>query len=178
MSAMLSDPDLRSMLRGVRGLHRLALEGKDDDCPEAEAIRDATDAPWQALSEADRQLVRELSEDLYSLTDPAPGPRPTTPEVVATLDAIAEARKRGDWQQALILLRRGAEYLAPEQLSYLRGVVWQDAGDPETAAIFLEHAARLAPDSGALKLTNVRIAEIMDEEDVAQYRDYFGRSAP
>ena len=147
MPAMLSDANLLSMLQGVRGLHRLTLQGKDDDCPEAEAIRDATDAPWQALSEADRQLVRELSEDLYSLTDPAPEPRPTTPEVVATLDDVAEARKRGDWRQALILLRRCAEHLAPEKLSYLRGVIWREAGDPETAAIFLEHAARLAPEN-------------------------------
>ncbi|MGH7135212.1 MAG: hypothetical protein ACREHD_05690 [Pirellulales bacterium] len=149
MRATLSDANLIAMVRGVRELHRLALDGKDDDSPEAEAIRDATDAPWESLSEAERQLVRELWEDLFSLSESAREPRPMTADVTVALDAAAEARKRGDWYQALMLLRRCAGHLAPAQLSYLRGLIWRGSGDAETAAIFFEHAAKLEPDNDA-----------------------------
>ena len=39
------NPNYLAMVRGVRELHLLMAEGKDDS-PEADAIRDATDAPW------------------------------------------------------------------------------------------------------------------------------------
>jgi hypothetical protein len=31
----------------------------------------------------------------------------------------------------------------PAHLSYLRGLIWQDAGDAETASLFFQHAAEL-----------------------------------
>jgi hypothetical protein len=161
-----SDPNFAAMVRGVRELHRLVLEGQADDSPEADAIRDATDEPWQALSEADRQRVRELSEDLCSLSEPAAGPRPMSAEVRSTLNAASEARSRGDWDTALTLLRLCTDSIAPAPLSYLRGVIWQEAGDPETAALFLQHATRLAPENkdylltlGSLNLTAQTTAE-------------------
>ena len=56
--------------------------------------------------------------------------------------------------------------LAPAQVSYLRGLIWQEAGDPQTAALFLQHAARLAPENkdylltlGSLNLTAQTTAE-------------------
>lgn len=142
-----TDPNFVAMVRGVRGLHRLVLEGSADDSPEAEAIRNATDGPWRALSEADRRRVRELSEDLFSLGELAAMPRPMTAEVNSMLTEVDEARHRSDWDTALALLRRCAGHLSPARLSYLRGVIWQEAGDPETASLFLEHAARLAPEN-------------------------------
>lgn len=141
----MTTPDYIAMVRGVRELHRLAMLGKADDSPEAEAIRDATDGPWQALSEIERQRVRNLSEDLFSLSEPAGEVVPMTAEAHAKMTEVAEAQKRGDWDTALDLLRRCAARMAPAQLSYLRGSIWLDAGDPETAALFLEHAARLEP---------------------------------
>jgi hypothetical protein len=51
------NPNYVAMLRGTRELHRLLAAGKDDS-PEADAIRDATDGPWEALSEAERKRVR------------------------------------------------------------------------------------------------------------------------
>ena len=55
--------------RGLVELHRLGKEGKDDS-PEAELVRDAMDAPWNALSRTEVERAQWLSEDLYSVSEP------------------------------------------------------------------------------------------------------------
>jgi tetratricopeptide (TPR) repeat protein len=60
------------------------------------------------------------------------------------LEAI-EARQSGNWDKALELLRHWGKYLDPAVLSFLRGSVWQSAGDSETATPFYQHAADLDP---------------------------------
>ena len=45
----------------------------------------------------------------------------------------------------LALLRRWREYIAPELLSYLRGSIWLEAGIPDVAAVFYEHASEGDP---------------------------------
>jgi tetratricopeptide (TPR) repeat protein len=137
----------RAMAHGIRELHRLLAEGKDDS-PEAEAVRDATDGPWQTLSEVERDRVRGLSEDLYSLVEAPTTPLPATAEAQAALNDAFEARQRGDWDRALSRIRSCATYFAPDLVSFFRGRTWLDAGDAETAALFLEHASRLRPDNG------------------------------
>src|SRR5437879_828042 len=138
------NPNYQAMVRGTRELHQLLAAGKDDS-PEADAIRDATDGPWEALSEVERNRVRNLSEDLYSLVEPPPAAQPTNSQVQAKLNAVMEAKQRGEWDKALDLLRQGRAYIDPAEVSYLRGSIWLDAGDAATAALFLEHAANLAP---------------------------------
>ncbi len=56
-----------------------------------------------------------------------------------------EARQRGDWDKALVLLRRWGKHIPPALLSYLRGSIWYAAGEPAAAAAFFEHASRLEP---------------------------------
>lgn len=58
---MPATPNFLAVSRGVCELNWLAEQGKDDS-PEADAVRDATDAPWQALSEDERERIREFSE--------------------------------------------------------------------------------------------------------------------
>ena len=140
------NPSFLAMARGVRELHLLMAEGKDDS-PEAEALRDATDAPWESLSEIERRRVRNLSEDLYSLHEPVSPVLPTNPQAQPKLGDAVEARKQGDWDRALDLLRRWGSYVDPALVSYLRGAIWLEAGDPATAALFYEHAAKLQPDN-------------------------------
>jgi tetratricopeptide (TPR) repeat protein len=134
----------RAYVRGVRELHLLSIAGKEDS-PEADAVRDATDLPWQALSEIERERAGNLSEDLYSLVEPPPAAQPMNPQAQAKLNEAIEAKERGDWDRALDLLRRWRAYIDPALLSYLRGSIWLEAGDPETAALFCEHAANLQP---------------------------------
>src|SRR5262245_39433675 len=136
-------------VRGLRELHRLAAAGRQDS-PEADAVRDATDLPWQALTEVEKKRLSGLSEDMYSITDPQQADQiDWNPQVQARLDDVAQARRRGEWDRALDLLRRWAASIEPSVLSYLRGFTWLEAGDPETAALFFEHASGLQPENGA-----------------------------
>ena len=137
----------QAMVRGTRELHQLLAAGKDDS-PEADAIRDATDVPWGALSEVERNRVRNLSEDLYSLVEPPPAPKPMNPQAQAKLIEAFEARQRGEWDRALDLLRRWRSNIDPALVSYLRGSTWLEAGDPGIAALFYEHAFKLDPNNG------------------------------
>jgi len=68
-----------------------------------------------------------------------------TPQAQAGLIEALEARQRGEWDRALDLLRRWRAHIDPALLSYLRGSIWLEAGDVETAADFFAHAARLLP---------------------------------
>jgi tetratricopeptide (TPR) repeat protein len=141
-------PNYRAYVRGVRELHQLAVVGNEDS-PEADAVRDATDGPWEALTEVERERVGSLSEDLYSLVEPPPAAQPMTPEAQANLNEAIEATQRGEWDRALEMLRRLKTFLSPDGLSFFRGKIWLEAGDPETAVLFLEHACRLRPENGS-----------------------------
>jgi tetratricopeptide (TPR) repeat protein len=138
------NPSYLAMVRGTRELHQLLAAGKDDS-PEADAIRDATDGPWRALSEVERKRVQNLSEDLYSLVESPPAAQPMNPQAQAKLSEAFEAQKRGEWDRALDLLRRWRTYIDPALMSFRRGSIWLEAGDPATAALFFEHASKLQP---------------------------------
>ena len=53
------NPNYLAMVRGIREIHQLFAAGKEDS-REANAVRDATDDPWESLSEIERQRVRNL----------------------------------------------------------------------------------------------------------------------
>jgi tetratricopeptide (TPR) repeat protein len=155
------NPAYLAMVRGTRELHQLLAAGNDDS-PEADTIRDATDGPWEALSEVERNRVRKLSEDLYSLVEQPPTAQPMNPQAQAKLNEAFEAKQRGEWDRALDLLRCWRAYIDPALLSYLRGSIWLEAGDPATAALFYEHAFKLNPSNGnyqAMYLYALNIAD-------------------
>jgi hypothetical protein len=148
------NPAYLAMVRGTRELHQLLAAGKDDS-PEADAIRDATDGPWEALSEIERERVGNLSEDLYSLVEPPPAAQPINAQAQSKLTEVFAAKQRGEWDTALDLLRRWRAYIDPAQLSYLRGSIWLEARDAETAVLFLEHAAKLQPANDKYRETDL-----------------------
>ena len=167
-----------AIVRGLRELHRLTVAGRQDS-PEAVAVRDAADGPWRAPTEVEKKRIGGLSEDLYSITDPPQSSSPEmTPQVQSRLVEVEQARQRGEWDRALEILRHWAASIDPAVLSYLRGFTWLGAGDPETAALFFEHASKLQPENGAylamvLDTTNRfdaaearrRAGEILDDPD-------------
>jgi hypothetical protein len=141
-----------SYLQSIRGLHRLhaLAEAGLDDSPEAQVVRDRLELPWRDLSEFEKQRITGLSEDLYSLGTTQEQVVPMDPEAQEKLIEACAALIRGDWDLALGLLRHWGQYLEPALLAYLRGSIWRAAGDQETAALFLQHAARLEQFSGVL----------------------------
>jgi tetratricopeptide (TPR) repeat protein len=157
------NPNYLAMVRGVRELHLLMSKGKDDS-PEADAIRDATDAPWESLSEIERRRVRNLSEDLYSLHEAAAPAQQSNPQAQSKLGDALEARKQGDWDRALDLLRRWGSYLDPALVSYFRGAVWLEAGDPATAALFFGHASKLRPENENYPAMFLHALELSDAD--------------
>ncbi|HVA51690.1 MAG TPA: hypothetical protein VNH11_35445 [Pirellulales bacterium] len=139
-------PSFNLVAKGLLDLHRLIKEGKDDSM-EAEAIRDALDAPLKALNPTEKARAQWLSEDLYSVSEPpaAINPKEMNPQAQQQLNEAFEARQSGEWDRALALLRRWREYIAPALLGYLRGSIWLEAGNPEVAAVFYRHASQSDP---------------------------------
>jgi tetratricopeptide (TPR) repeat protein len=137
-------PAYLQSIRGLLRLHSMSENGRDDS-PEAAAIRDALERPWYELSEAEKKRLTGLSEDLYSLGDPKSDPLPMNPQAQRKLVEALDARQSGDWDGALELLRHWGKYIDRAMLAWLRGTVWNAAGDSETAMPFYEHAAQLDP---------------------------------
>jgi hypothetical protein len=140
-------PHYQAFARAVRDLHRLTVAGRDESS-EADVIRDASESVWPMLTEIERKRLGGLSEDLYSISDHPAGNGELNPQAQALLNDAFEARQHGDWDRALELLRHWGRHLSPALVTFLRGAIWQEAGDPETAVLFLDHAARLEPSNG------------------------------
>jgi tetratricopeptide (TPR) repeat protein len=137
-------PAYAQSIQGLLRLHALTVSGKDDS-PEAEIVRASLERPWTDLSEIEKNRISGLSEDLFSISEEPSEPLPTNPQAQRKLLEAIEARQSGDWDKALELLRRWGKYLDSAVLSFLRGSVWQSAGDSETATPFYQHAADLDP---------------------------------
>jgi tetratricopeptide (TPR) repeat protein len=158
---LILSPNYLAVVRGIHEMHRLIAEGQEDSLA-AEAVRDATDRPWQALTEVERIRASRLSEDLYSITEAPPTAQDMNPQAAARLNDAFEARQRGEWDRALELLRRWSAYIAPALVSYLRGSIWTEAGDPRTAVLFYEHASRLQPDNGNYLAIFLHALDVVD----------------
>lgn len=134
-------PSFQLVAKGLIALHRLIREG-NDETTEAEHVRDFMDSSLRALCHTERERARWLSEDMYSISE-SPSTANLTPMTVQSqqqLNEAYEARQTGEWDRALSLLRRCQEYISPDLVSYLRGSIWLEAGNPDVATEFYRHA--------------------------------------
>jgi hypothetical protein len=123
-------------------LHR-AMSTGDPDGPEADAIRDRMDQPWYQMTCDEQDLVRGLSQDLYTIGMD----RTITGQLAIDVEAeLREALSGRTPKVVLELLRKKESYLLPDQVAALRGVCWDRLGCQEAAATFFEEAVRLAPE--------------------------------
>ena len=101
----------------------------------------------EALNRSEKERAQWLSEDLYSISEPAAPSalKEMSFEARQGLREAVEAQQGHEWDRALTLLRQCREYLSPELLSYLRGSTWLEAGYPEIAAFFYRHALESHP---------------------------------
>lgn len=176
---LMLSPAYLATVRGTHELHRLIAEGKEDSS-EAEAIRDASDGLWETLSETERARAQLVAEDLYSLYEEPPATQEMTREAQVGLNEAYEARERGEWDRSLELLRTWRAFIDPFLVSYLRGTIWLEAGDPSTATLFFQHAHNLNPDNPshlamflhALSLADPPAALAEAEKILRDYRSF------
>jgi tetratricopeptide (TPR) repeat protein len=161
---LVMSPAYQAVVRSIRELHRLEVEGRSES-PEADMIRDAPDAPWESLTAVERKRASGLSEDLYSLSEQRTAePHAMNPQAMARLNDASEARNTGEWDRALEFLRRWGKYVSAPLASYHRGSIWLLAGDPETALLFLEHAAESDPKNGKFVASYLHVLEKVDHD--------------
>ena len=147
------EPSTCAYARMLVRLHDLIAKGQGDG-PEADAVRDRMDAPWYALTGAEQERVGGLSEDLYALAEQIPRSVPMAAEergrwgqeFKAALDA-------GDWDRALVLLRRPPADVPAEHVAFFQADCWDHLGCPEVALRFMRAATRLDPAEAVSALT-------------------------
>jgi tetratricopeptide (TPR) repeat protein len=151
--------------KGLVELHRLIKIGKDET-PDAESVRDALDSPLKALSPTEKERARWLSEDLYSVSEPTQSVvKGMNSQVQQQLTEAFESRKKGEWYRALDLLRECKEYISPAHLSYLRGSIWAEMGNPDVAAMFFGHASESDPEHANYRANYLRALAESDPDD-------------
>lgn len=128
----------------MRELHALYQAGKNDS-DEADRVRDRMDEFWYKLTSEEVKRLNGLSADLFSLSENPANPvqrsKDAKDHVISPANHFEEAIENGEWDRALELLLEWKSELKPPVLSYWRGYIWKEAGDAETAELFLQHAA-------------------------------------
>jgi tetratricopeptide (TPR) repeat protein len=125
-------------------MHLLSRVGKFES-PEAEAVRDSTEEPWDELTIAERRHIVELSADLNSLEENLDQTASDIPS--QALQEAYEARQAGDWDRALERIRQADPRATSPIALYFRGTIWAARGLNHVATLFFDRAAALAPDS-------------------------------
>ena len=150
---MNGDSSYRKVHDGLLRMHQLFVEGKRD-CEEVNAIRDATDEPWNDLSDEEKATLQGLSQDLYEVEGVARNkPNAASPlSVEAWLSEAVHAQEKGHLDRALKLLRKCQGCVASGRLAQLRGSIWLEKKDPKTAAIFFKHAVDLDPTNESARI--------------------------
>jgi hypothetical protein len=133
--------------RLLQELHALIHAGRGDT-PVADAVRDAMDAPWNALTEAEQDRLGGLSEDLYDLAAGNTARVRLTPaERVEWAQTTGEALRTQNWDRLLELLRHAPEDVPADRIRLAQGWCWEQLDEPEVALLFRRQAGELNPTS-------------------------------
>ena len=122
----------------------------DDEGDEGEKIREEMEHLFWRLSGPERARLGGLSADLYMLQDDEIFERfdGTQEELQA---ALQDSWQNKEWERLLALLRKGPEFLPQEAIAYLRFIAYKRLGHPDSALLFLRHAAQLDPQRASYK---------------------------
>ncbi|HLX63460.1 MAG TPA: hypothetical protein VKX17_19475 [Planctomycetota bacterium] len=133
-------------------LHDLTVQERDQT-DEADAVRDAMDAPGSKLTALEHQRVSGLSADLYMLLNDEVK-EPTDPS--STPNAFAKFWDARNWDAVLSILRKQNVVISDDELAHVRALCWEELGDYDVALLFAEYAAKLKPDNMDYRFTLVR----------------------
>ena len=167
--APFGSPAFQLVAKDLIALHRLIRDGNEDS-PEAESIRDALDPLLQGLNRIEKERAQWLSEDLYSISEPASASsqKEMNPQAQQQLTEAIEARHVRQWDRALTLLRRWRDHISPALLSYLRGSIWLEAGNFNVATVFFGHAMEIDPENASYRVSYMSTLAKSDPESAKQ----------
>ena len=123
-------------------LHELFKQGMAESS-EADDVRDCMDRHWYAMEPRERELIGELSVDLYTISEPAS--KVETPLEQEFKESINKALRESRYLEGLLLLRKNESQLDASAASFLRGVCWSGLGVNAAAAEFFLHAEEKQP---------------------------------
>jgi tetratricopeptide (TPR) repeat protein len=123
-------------------LHRLTALNLDET-EAADQLRDEMDLPWRRMTPEELRMVRDLSADLYTITDPAPPPVSSFPQEVDA--SIARSLRDEDWVRVLHVVRDNEASIPLHAAAFLRGFCWSQLGLHEAGAEFFRHAVESEP---------------------------------
>jgi hypothetical protein len=119
---------------------------------EADALREEMFDLRQGLSNEEEARLEGLSADLYMLQDDEvfeqASPDERAPESLA--GELASARRAGDWERALSVLRKGHDYLPRSEVAHVRAQCYERLGHIKSSQLFADYAARLDPANSSL----------------------------
>jgi tetratricopeptide (TPR) repeat protein len=128
-------------------LHDVMTKGNPDG-EEADAIRDAMDVPWYAMSHSKQALVRGLSADLYTIGASESSAKESSLPT-GELEGLVRDNK---WSEVLDLVRLNQATLSSHEAAFTRAVAWMHLGQPEVALRFFRELERLRALSDAERI--------------------------
>lgn len=141
------NPEFRKYLSLLRNLHELIRSG-DDETADGEALRDSMDQPAEKLTPAEVECLNGISADFYSLANGFEhNVLPRTADADSFIRESFNARNERNYAKSMTILRRAQQHLELWQLSYVRGSILLEAGEPLAAADFFLKAATLYPEN-------------------------------
>lgn len=176
LQPFLKSPSYQAELSALLRMHQLSVAGKEES-EEADLIRESASDYWDELSKTEKDRLTGLSKDLYEISDGPPPQEPMSGQAQIKLMEAYEARDRGDWDKALAFLRESSRHIPPPLLSYLRGRIWESAGNASAAAIFLEHACHLEPGNEGFQVSFLRVLGDADPSAARKRADEILRSS-
>ncbi len=158
------NPAFENYLSLLRRLHELIRSG-DDETVDGEALRDSMDQPAETLTTEEIECLNGISADFYSLANGFEHhASPRSADADSIIHESLKARNERDYAQSITVLRRVEQYLDLWQLSYLRGSILLEAGQPLAAADFFLHAATLYPENKNFRFMWLAAIEKGDRE--------------
>jgi hypothetical protein len=144
--AEMKNPDYDKYLSLLLKLKAMRREGRGDT-EEADQLREQMDEPWDSLSVEEQKQLALLSASLDMLEGKevfrdVPAEQRTREWMAPRWQTASET---GDLETQLELLRNGPDFLTANEVAFLRGKVYLDAGHPEAALLFFAYAAQVNP---------------------------------
>jgi tetratricopeptide (TPR) repeat protein len=134
--------------RLLKELHGVIAQGKGDS-DEADAIREAMEAPERGLNRMEITRLNGLSADLYMLSGQEELEQPVPPTLTAEelREQIEEYERWNDWEAVLGLLRRRPKSAPEPAVAFNRARAYHALGHFDTALKFFEHFAVIRKDN-------------------------------